>query len=158
MEAKGVFLGRATNNVAEYSALVKSLEAVTKLGAKQVVVFSDSQLLVRQINGQYKVKSEGIKPFYRQAVSLLAEFESWQVNHIPREKNKQAEWSFNVANKVEEIHAGLFKKTLQSIENNENIPSTDYYVCNVCGHTAENEAPEKCPVCGAPRNQYNEIK
>jgi rubrerythrin len=75
-----------------------------------------------------------------------------------REGNKRAEWSFNVANKVEEIHAGLFKKTLQSIENNKIIPSTDYYICNVCGHTSENEAPEKCPVCGAPRNQYKEIK
>jgi rubrerythrin len=75
-----------------------------------------------------------------------------------RDRNKRAEWSFGVANKVEEIHAGLFKKTLQLIENNDTIPSIDYYVCKVCGHTAENKAPEKCPVCSAPRNQYKEIK
>jgi len=73
------------------------------------------------------------------------------------ERNKQAEWSFNVAKKVEEIHAELFQKTLNTLKNNEPISSADYYVCKVCGHTVENMAPEKCPICGSPRTQYLKV-
>ena len=58
LQAKAFFLGRATNNIAEYTSLVKALEAAKKIGTEQLTVFSDSELLVRQINGQYKVKSE----------------------------------------------------------------------------------------------------
>jgi len=75
-----------------------------------------------------------------------------------KEGNKQAEWSFNVANQVEEIHAGLFKKALNALKNNEDMPDTDYYVCNVCGNTVENSAPEKCPICGAPKAQFLKMK
>ncbi len=67
LQAKAFFLGQATNNVAEYTGLVKALEAAKQIGAEQITVFSDSELLVRQINGQYKVKSELIRPFFRQA-------------------------------------------------------------------------------------------
>jgi len=76
LQAKAFFLGRATNNIAEYTSLVKALEAAKKIGAEQLVVFSDSELLVRQINGQYKVKSEQIRPLFRQAVNLLGEFKN----------------------------------------------------------------------------------
>lgn len=97
LQAKAFFLGQATNNVAEYTSLVKALEAAKQIGAEQLTVFSDSELLVRQINGQYKVKSELIRPFYRQAVSLLAEFKNWRVRHIPREKNEEADKLVNQA-------------------------------------------------------------
>jgi rubrerythrin len=73
------------------------------------------------------------------------------------ERNKQAEWSFNVAKEVEEIHAELFQKMLNAFKNNEPILSADYYVCNVCGHTVETTAPEKCPICGSPRTQYHKV-
>ncbi len=97
LQAKAFFLGQATNNVAEYTSLVKALEAAKQIGAEQLTVFSDSELLVRQINGQYKVKSELIRPFFRQAVSLLGEFENWRVRHITREKNEQADKLVNQA-------------------------------------------------------------
>ncbi len=97
LQAKAFFLGQATNNVAEYTSLVKALEAAKQIGAEQLTVFSDSELLVRQINGQYKVKSELIRPFFRQAISLLGEFKNWQVRHIPREKNEQADELVNQA-------------------------------------------------------------
>jgi ribonuclease HI len=61
LQAKAYFIGRTTNNVAEYTSLVKALEAAGKFGAEQIIVFSDSELLVKQINGQYRVKSELIK-------------------------------------------------------------------------------------------------
>ncbi len=94
---KGFFLGKATNNVAEYTSFLKALEAAKQAGAEQLTVFSDSQLLVRQINGQYKVKSENIKPLFQEAVKLLRGFESWQVWHIPREQNKEADKLVNQA-------------------------------------------------------------
>ncbi len=91
LEARAFFIGEATNNVAEYTAIHKALEAAKALGAKQVTIFSDSELLVRQLNGQYKVKSEQIRPLFARAVEMLAGFETWQVQHIFRENNKQAD-------------------------------------------------------------------
>ncbi len=97
LQAKAFFLGRATNNIAEYTSFVKALEAAKQIGAEQLMVFSDSELLVRQINGQYKVKSEQIRPLFRQAVNLLGEFKTWKVRHITREKNKEADKLVNQA-------------------------------------------------------------
>jgi formyltetrahydrofolate-dependent phosphoribosylglycinamide formyltransferase len=94
---KGFFLGRATNNIAEYTSFLKALEAAKQAGAEQLTVFSDSELLVRQINGRYKVKSEQIRPLFQKAVTLLDGFKGWQVSHIPREKNHQADRLVNQA-------------------------------------------------------------
>ncbi len=97
LQAKAFFLGRATNNVAEYTSLIKALEAAKQIGDEQLMLFSDSQLLVRQINGQYKVKSELIRPLFQQAVSLLGNFKNWNVRHITRDKNKEADKLVNQA-------------------------------------------------------------
>lgn len=95
--AKAFFLGRTTNNVAEYTSLIKALEGAQQIGARQLTVFSDSELLVKQINGEYKVKSEQIRPLYQQAVRLLDQFPSWSVRHVRREKNKEADRLVNQA-------------------------------------------------------------
>jgi len=97
LQAKGFVLGRTTNNVAEYTGLIKALEAAGQTGAEKLTVFSDSELLVRQINGQYKVKSELIRPLFQQAVNLLRQFKDWKVTHVLREKNKQADALVNQA-------------------------------------------------------------
>ena len=97
LQAEAFFLGRTTNNVAEYTAIIKALEAAKQMGGKRVTVFSDSELLVRQLNGQYKVKSEQIRPLFRQAVALIDEFESCKVRHIAREKNEEADELVNRA-------------------------------------------------------------
>lgn len=89
--AKGFFIGQATNNVAEYIGAIKAMETARQIGAKRITVFSDSELLVRQINGQYRVKNEQLKPLFLQAVELLNGFESWKVRHITRDKNKHAD-------------------------------------------------------------------
>ncbi|MEJ5187413.1 MAG: rubrerythrin family protein [Candidatus Geothermincolales bacterium] len=70
------------------------------------------------------------------------------------EGNNEAYISFANANAVEEIHAGLYKKALENLGNNEEV---DYYVCQVCGNTVENEAPERCPICGAPREKFKKV-
>jgi phosphoribosylglycinamide formyltransferase-1 len=97
LEARAFFLGKATNNVAEYTALVKALQAAAKLGSEQIGIFSDSDLLVKQINGLYRVKSEQIRPLYQEAVGLLEKFKSWKARHIRREKNEQADNLVNQA-------------------------------------------------------------
>jgi len=94
---KAVVLGRFTNNVAEYTGLIKAIEAAKKIGAEELTILSDSELLVRQINGQYKVKSELIAPLYQQALDLLAQLKSWSVRHVMREKNKEADRLVNQA-------------------------------------------------------------
>ncbi len=102
LHAKSFFLGQATNNVAEYTAICKALEAARQIGAKELMVFSDSELLVKQVNGQYRVKSEQIRPLFRQAVNLLGQFESWKVQHVTREKNKEADRLVNQALNLEQ--------------------------------------------------------
>lgn len=97
LAAKGIYLGEATNNVAEYTGLVRALEAAKQFLPKQLCVYSDSELMVRQINGQYKVKSEQIRPVYQQVMSLLELFESYKVKHIPRGKNSRADGLCNRA-------------------------------------------------------------
>ncbi len=75
-----------------------------------------------------------------------------------QEGNKKATWSFDVANKVEKIHAKLFSKAIEDLENNRDLANTDYYVCEVCGNTVQGVAPEKCPICGAPKKQFKLIQ
>lgn len=74
-----------------------------------------------------------------------------------KEANKQATWSFDVANKVEQVHAGLFKKAAETLKSSKELASVDYYVCGVCGNTVEGEAPERCPICGAPKAKFIKI-
>jgi len=94
---KAVFLGPTTNNVAEYTAVIKAVETAIRLGANEVNIFSDSELLVRQINGQYKVKSENIRPLYRQAIDLLERLKTWKISHVKREMNVGADAIVNQA-------------------------------------------------------------
>ncbi len=68
--------------------------------------------------------------------------------------NEKALQSFDFANKVESIHASLYRKALDNLGNNESV---DYYVCQVCGNTVENEAPDNCHVCGAPSSMFTKI-
>jgi len=74
-----------------------------------------------------------------------------------QEENDQAAWSFDVANKVEQVHAGLFSKVVEALRNNKELTKIDYYVCSVCGNTVEGMAPEKCPICGAPKTKFFKI-
>jgi ribonuclease HI len=85
------YLGHATNNVAEYEALLMGLEALLALGKKRIKVQSDSQLLVRQLNGEYRVKDEKLKLLFQRASTLLSQFSTYRILHVPRELNKLAD-------------------------------------------------------------------
>jgi ribonuclease HI len=90
-------LGIATNNVAEYTALVTALEEAVGLGAHSVRIFADSELMVKQIKGQYRVKNEGLKPLYAKAISIIDGFEKFSITHVLRAKNKDADKLANEA-------------------------------------------------------------
>jgi ribonuclease HI len=85
------YIGTQTNNVAEYYALIRALEEAFNLGAKSVDIFMDSELVVRQINGEYQVKSEGLKPLYNIAMAYLKKFSSYSISHVKRNGNKVAD-------------------------------------------------------------------
>ena len=84
-------IGITTNNVAEYSALIEALKKAKELGAQEVEVFMDSELVVKQINGQYKVKHENMVPLFEKAMTLLRSFKKYSVKHVRREENKRAD-------------------------------------------------------------------
>lgn len=94
---KGVFISHATNNIAEYTGMLEGLKAAAAMGAGTVNVFSDSELMVKQINGQYKVKSDNLKDLYSDCMDVLLGFSSWKVTHIYRDDNKKAD---KLANKA----------------------------------------------------------
>lgn len=93
------FSPESTNNVAEYTALAKALEwlAANNLASGKVVVNSDSQLVVKQLQGEYKVKGKRIIPLYKQVLLLRKIFADIEINWVPREKNKEADRLTNIA-------------------------------------------------------------
>jgi ribonuclease HI len=91
------YLGKTTNNIAEYKAAILGLEHAVKQGATRVNLFADSELLVKQLNGDYKVKNEGLKPLYGKAKELIGKIGSVQVKYIRREMNKEADALANKA-------------------------------------------------------------
>ncbi len=93
----GIYIGRATNNVAEYRGLLEGLKVAAALGAAEVEVVSDSQLLVRQMTGQYRVRNAGLQPLFRQARELAEGVERCRFRHVRREENTRADALVNRA-------------------------------------------------------------
>jgi ribonuclease HI len=90
-------LGETTNNIAEYTALVRALERAQALGGRRVLVLSDSELMVKQMRGDYKVKHDGLRALFEQAQRLAASFDSVSYRHVRREQNKRADELCNQA-------------------------------------------------------------
>ena len=90
-------LAPTTNNQAEYLAIIGGLEKAVSLGCRHASVKSDSELIVNQINGQFKIKNTAIRPLYQQVVQLTGKLESFAISYIPREQNRQAD---ELANKA----------------------------------------------------------
>jgi len=84
-------IGTSTNNKAEYTALIRALRRAKSIGCRRLTVYSDSQLLTRQLNGEYRVRNPGLRTLYQEAISLMASFESVRIIHIPRERNVEAD-------------------------------------------------------------------
>ena len=95
--AHGEAIGKNTNNVAEYTALVKGLEHAVEFGVRRIRVRMDSELVVRQILGIYRVKNPGLKPLFEAAQRARARFPSFHIEHVPRAENARADALANAA-------------------------------------------------------------
>ncbi len=91
------YLGRQTNNFAEYSGLLAALEYAIQHGYKALQVFSDSELLVKQLKGIYKVRNEGLLPLYQRAKAMIRQLDFFKITHVRREQNKDADRLANLA-------------------------------------------------------------
>lgn len=90
-------IGPATNNVAEYTAVLRALERARELGATEVRIVGDSELIARQLSGAYRVKHPAMKPLYEQARAALAHFDQWRIETVPRAQNARADALVNAA-------------------------------------------------------------
>ncbi|MEM3465962.1 MAG: ribonuclease HI family protein [Candidatus Jordarchaeales archaeon] len=97
IERRGRYVGVSTNNQAEYLALIEALEACRRVGASRVEVFSDSELLVKQLKGEYRVENSRLAVLYRRVKELEGLFESVVYRHVPRESNIEADALANKA-------------------------------------------------------------
>lgn len=90
-------IGPATNNVAEYTALLRGVERARELEASEIEIVGDSELIARQVSGQYKVKHPAMRPLYEQAMATLRGFERWRIRTVPRAENARADALVNAA-------------------------------------------------------------
>lgn len=101
------YIGEQTNNVAEYKALVRAMEIALEADIREVEVYMDSQLVVRQILGEYKVKNERMIPFYNMSKALIKLFDSFKITHVKRAENKKAD---ELANKAMDTKSVIINK------------------------------------------------
>jgi ribonuclease HI len=97
LEKLGERIGEATNNVAEYKALLRGIELAADHGATELELIGDSELVVRQVEGRYKVKNAGMKELHEQVKQALGDFDSWSIHHVRREHNADADRLVNEA-------------------------------------------------------------
>ena len=94
---RNAYIGEATNNVAEYRAVLLGIELARELGARELEIVNDSELVARQIGGQYKVKHAGLRPLFIETMRQLREFDRWTVRNVRRESNERADQLVNDA-------------------------------------------------------------
>jgi ribonuclease HI len=97
LEEVGERIGEATNNVAEYKALLRGIELAIKHGGTELELIGDSQLIVRQVEGRYKVKNAGMKEMHEEVRGALRDFDSWEIRHVGRAENADADRLVNQA-------------------------------------------------------------
>jgi len=107
-----------------------------------------------EVLGDIKSTGENLKWAIEGETFEFKEMYPAYIEEAKKEGNKDAAWSFNLANQVEQIHAGLYKKALDNLGSNEEL---DYYVCKVCGNTVENKPSGKCPICGAQASEFEKV-
>jgi rubrerythrin len=107
-----------------------------------------------RIIGETKSTLENLNTAVSGETFEFSEMYPGYIDTAKQEENKQAAWSFDVANQVEQIHAKLFNKAIDALKNQETIDQVEYYVCGVCGNTVEGSPPDKCPICGSPKEKF----
>jgi rubrerythrin len=110
-----------------------------------------------RIAGDVKTTSENVETAVAGETFEYKKMYPEYISVAKQEGNQQAAWSFDVANKVEQVHAGLFSNAVKTLKKKDQLPQLDYYVCSVCGNTVEGEAPERCPICGSPKVKFFKV-
>lgn len=155
---KNAFAGESQAN-RKYLAFAKKadeegLKQVSKLfraAAEAETVHAHSHL---RVLGGVKTTKENLQDAINGETYEFTKMYPQMIEEAKKEGNKQALQSFEHANNVEKTHAALYQKALNNLGNNETV---DYFVCQVCGHTAEKDAPDKCPVCTSPKSKFTRI-
>ena len=106
LDRANAYVGETTNNVAEYRALLLGIERAQALGARDVDIVNDSELVARQLTGQYKVKKEDLRMLHAQALQALGAFDRWSIRSVPRLENEVADALVNEAIDAREATAG----------------------------------------------------
>jgi probable phosphoglycerate mutase len=119
----GFFLGQLTNNGAEYNGLLAALDLLARAAASEIEIVSDSELMVRQINGEYKVRAAQLLPLYEEAKQRLKNFSGWKMRHVYREENSQADKLANDA--MDARHDVVARDDLSLIERPEAPAATE---------------------------------
>lgn len=137
----GRYIGRATNNVAEYRALITALEEAKKLGATKIIIRGDSELIVRQMTGQYKVKHPDMKVLYDEAQRLIRGFASAKIEHNLRHKNDLADKLANLAmdrrQEVTEVNDTGANESPLDAPSPEAAKAGERFACPKCGCVIE---------------------
>ncbi|MDO8142554.1 MAG: rubrerythrin family protein [Candidatus Brocadiales bacterium] len=155
---KNAFAGESQDN-RRYLAFAKKAEEeglkqaakLFRAAAEAETVHAHSHL---RVMGGVKSTKENIQEAIGGETFEFTKMYPQMIDEARKEGNKQALQSFEFANKVEKIHADLYQKALSSLGKNAAV---DYYVCQVCGNTVENAAPDKCPICGASKSMFIKI-
>ena len=158
---KNAFAGESQAN-RRYLAFAKKAE---EDGFKQVAKLfrgaADAETVhalnhLRVLKG-VKTTEENLKQAIEGETHEFQEMYPEMIKDAEEEKEALALFAFKVANAVEEVHAGLYKKALDSVKSGKDMESTDVFVCQICGNTVEGEAPDECPICKAPKKMFNKI-
>ena len=159
---KHAFAGESQAN-RRYLAFANKAEAeglpqIAKLF--KAAAYAETVHALNHINvlGEVKSTAENLKEAVNGETFEFDEMYPGYIEDAKQEGNKKAVWSFDVANKVEKIHAGLFSKAIQALAAKKEVANTDYYVCEVCGNTVEGSAPDVCPICHAPKQKFKKIQ
>jgi ribonuclease HI len=134
----GRFIGKATNNVAEYRALITAMEEALRLGAKYIVIRGDSELVIKQMRGEYRVKSPDMKPLYEEAQDLLAQFDGAKIEHNLRGKNALADKLANLAmDRRADVHDANSSAAEIDLPSATGTNAGDRFTCARCGCAIE---------------------
>jgi ribonuclease HI len=144
----GRYIGRATNNVAEYRALITAMQEAKKLGAKKILIRGDSELIIKQMKGEYRVKHPDMKVLYEQARDLIGEFDQAKIEHNLRNKNELADTLANLAmdrraDVTELPGSGASAPTPLDEPAPRETVAGDKFNCSRCGCTIEVRAASK---------------
>src|SRR5450432_1015569 len=136
----GRFIGRATNNVAEYKALICAMEKAKELGAKNIIIRGDSELIIKQMRGEYRVKNPDLKILFDEAQSLIYQFEDSKIEHNLRHKNKLADKLANLAmdRKAEVTEA---EESPIDVPAAKEVKAGDKFSCPRCGCNIQIKTP-----------------